>query len=311
MLDTSPSSSRRASPTARGGTTSATIPRAASAAAVAEPIAATVTPASSRTSGGSTRSTPLALVTTSTSKRPMSGGSKGSGSMLIAGASMTAAPSSSSRARRPLAWERARVTTTRHPCSGRRSNQARCSRMRATSPTTVIAGAGRPAAASAIAARGAVTVCWSGRVPCEITAAGVSAAIPWAISRRAFSSRAPTPMRKTSVPGVAASEPQSSELSGFDGSSWPVTNVTWAANPRCVTGMPAYAGTAYAELTPGTTSNGMPAASSASASSPPRPKTKGSPPFRRTTAASRPPSSTSSSFRRSCVIACSPGPLPA
>ena len=42
-------------------------------------------------------------------------------------------------------------------------------------------------------------------------------------------------------------------------------------------------GAAIAELTPGTTSNGMPAARSASASSPPRPNTNGSPPFRRTT----------------------------
>ena len=38
-----------------------------------------------------------------------------------------------------------------------------------------------------------------------------------------------------------------------------------------------------ADDTPGTTSNGMPAAASASASSPPRPKTNGSPPLSRTT----------------------------
>ena len=42
-------------------------------------------------------------------------------------------------------------------------------------------------------------------------------------------------------------------------------------------------GAAIADVTPGTTSNGMPAAASASASSPPRPNTNGSPPFSRTT----------------------------
>jgi len=175
----------------------------------------------------------------------------------------------------------------------------------------VIAGAGSWAAASAMRASGAATVRWSGRVPCEITAAGVSARIPWAISRRAFSSSAPTPIRKTSVPGVAASDAQSMALSGRVGSSCPVTNVTCAAVPRWVTGMPAYAGTAWAELTPGTISKAMPAPASASASSPPRPNTKGSPPFSRTTVSSRPPTSTRRAFSRSWVIACSPGRLPA
>ena len=47
--------------------------------------------------------------------------------------------------------------------------------------------------------------------------------------------------------------------------------------------MPASAGAATADDTPGTTSNGMPARASASASSPPRPNTNGSPLLRRTT----------------------------
>ena len=50
-----------------------------------------------------------------------------------------------------------------------------------------------------------------------------------------------------------------------------------------MTGIPAAAGTALSDETPGTTSNGTPASASASASSPPRPKTNGSPPFSRTT----------------------------
>ena len=44
-----------------------------------------------------------------------------------------------------------------------------------------------------------------------------------------------------------------------------------------------YAAIPSGDVTPGTTSNGMPASASASASSPPRPKMNGSPPFSRTT----------------------------
>ena len=57
--------------------------------------------------------------------------------------------------------------------------------------------------------------------------------------------------------------------------------------PRCVTGMPAAAGTDTADVTPGTTSTGTPAARQASASSPPRPSTNGSPPLSRTTSRPR------------------------
>ena len=46
----------------------------------------------------------------------------------------------------PLAWARARVTTTRRPCSGRRSSQARSSRRFTTGPTTISAGAAMPSA---------------------------------------------------------------------------------------------------------------------------------------------------------------------
>ena len=61
-------------------------------------------------------------------------------------------------------------------------------------------------------------------------------------------------------------------------------------------------GTAIALLTPGTTSNGTPAAMHASASSPPRPNTKGSPPLRRTTRFPAVPFSTSSALICSCDI---------
>ena len=61
-----------------------------------------------------------------------------------------------------------------------------------------------------------------------------------------------------------------------------MTTVTAADTPRWVTGTPAAAGAANADVTPGTTSKGTPASSSACASSPPRPNTNGSPPFSRT-----------------------------
>jgi hypothetical protein len=46
--------------------------------------------------------------------------STGRASIRIAGVSMTSAPSSASRAARPLACARARVTAIVRPCSGRR-----------------------------------------------------------------------------------------------------------------------------------------------------------------------------------------------
>ena len=85
-------------------------------------------------------------------------------------------------------------------------------------------------------------------------------------------------MNTTSVPGELARAMKSSSRA-----SWPETTVTWDEMPRCVIGMPAEAGTAESDETPGTISNGTPAAASASASSPPPPKTNGSPPLRRTT----------------------------
>ena len=56
---------------------------------------------------------------------------------------------------------------------------------------------------------------------------------------------------------------------------------TWndLAKPLCVTGIPAYSGTAIEELIPGTISKGIEYLAISSISSPPLPKTKGSPPF--------------------------------
>ena len=91
-------------------------------------------------------------------------------------------------------------------------------------------------------------------------------------------------MRITSVPPARASDSQSTPPGRVSSPTWPVTTVTEVDRPRWVTGIPAAAGTAIAEVTPGTTSQGTPAwLDSASASSPPRPNRNGSPPFSRTT----------------------------
>ena len=58
------------------------------------------------------------------------------------------------------------------------------------------------------------------------------------------------------MPPARASASQSVSVVPFAGSSWPVTIVTLVDTPRCVTGMPAYAGAAIALVMPGTTSNG-------------------------------------------------------
>src|SRR5439155_415204 len=83
--------------------------------------------------------------------------------------------------------------------------------------------------------------------------------------------------------GDEASRAQSTRPWLSDAHSCPVTTANEDATPRRVSGIPAYAGAAMAEVTPGTTSNGIRARASASASSPPRPKTKGSPPLSLTT----------------------------
>ena len=80
------------------------------------------------------------------------------------GVSTTSAPSSRSRAARPLACARARVTATTSPCSGRRSSHAIVSRSPATRPTRVIAGGRMPSASTraAMPASVSTTVRWPG-----------------------------------------------------------------------------------------------------------------------------------------------------
>ena len=112
------------------------------------------------------------------------------------------------------------------------------------------------------------------------TAAGVRARQPRSSSVAAMRSRFRRPIRTITVSEPGATAPR---IGSKASAACPDTTVNPAASPRCVTGMPAAAGAATAAVTPGTTSNGMPAARSASASSPPRPSRNGSPFFNRTT----------------------------
>ena len=84
-----------------------------------------------------------------------------------------------------------------------------------------------------------ITVRCSGVVPQRITATGVSAARPFAMSFSTISGSVFVPIRKTSVSTAVASFAQSMLDSGFSGSSWPVITANVDAKPRCVTGMPA------------------------------------------------------------------------
>ena len=153
--------------------------------------------------------------------------------------------------------------------------------------------AGGPRSTPARPASVVRTTRWAGVVPRAMTATGVSGARPPRTSASAMAARVVMPMRITSVPPARASASQSGPPAPPASPTRPVTTVTDEARPRWVTGMPAAAGTPKAEVTPGTTSQGMPASASTSTSSPPRPKRNGSPPLRRTTTADSRPCSTS------------------
>ena len=79
---------------------------------------------------------------------------------------------------------------------------------------------------------------------------------------------------------------------------------------RCVTGIPAAAGTEMALVTPEITVTGTPAGTHAATSSPPRPKTNGSPPLRRTTVFPASAASTISSLDPGWGTVWWPGRLP-
>ena len=156
----------------------------------------------------------------------------------------------------------------------------------ATSPITTTAGFVTPAARTAPARSrsGAVTTRCCRLQPSDTTAPGVPPPSPAEISVSAISARWSIDISSTRVIPLRASAAQSTELRESPGRTCPASTQKPWLTPRCVTGMPAAAGTEMALVTPGTTSTGTPAVRHASTSSRPRPNTNGSPPFSRTTA---------------------------
>ena len=152
----------------------------------------------------------------------------------MVGNSITSAPRIRSRSASGDASARARVTTTRRPNKGRRSNQARS--RPATAPMTMAAGG-----SSAVVPRQSRvvrTVVCSGRVPQRTAMTGVVGARPPAMRRAAMMARWATPMRTITVPPAAASAAQLVSRS----TAWrecPVTTVNEVDRPLCVTGTPA------------------------------------------------------------------------
>ena len=148
---------------------------------------------------------------------------------------------------------------------------------------------------------------WSGVQPDSMRATGVSGRRPARTSPAAVSARRVTPMSSTRVASTGASLRAAVTASA---PSWAEATTKEAVMPRCVTGIPAAAGTETADVTPGTTSTGTAFSAQCSASSPPRPRTNGSPPLSRTTCFPAFAWSTRSSLIRSCPTGWLPGVLP-
>ena len=224
-----------------------------------------------------------------------------------------AAPSASKRRASRSVKAGVPTSPTRTPANGSTGAAGAQSSSAAAAPTTMTAGACTRAARafSAMSASVPRTVAGCGAFPPDTTAAGVSGGLPAAVSRAAICSRLFSPIKNTSVPCSAASASRDSGSVSPVCAVWPV--MTWKLRlaPRCVTGMPAAAGTAMHEEIPGTSSQGTPAACSVRNSSPPRPNTNGSPPFRRTTVFPLWPSRTSRLLISLCGMECLPHRLPA
>ena len=109
-----------------------------------------------------------------------------------------------------------------------------------------------------------------GETVAHTMAAGVSAGQPRSSRQDATAARRASPISTTTVSEPGGSAPSTGRK--LD-SSWPDTTANPEATPRWVMGMPARAGAVTAVVSPGTTSNPMPAARRARASSPPRPST--------------------------------------
>src|SRR6185436_11269531 len=82
-------------------------------------------------------------------------------------------------------------------------------------------------------------------------AAGVDGGQPRAIRRAAIAARSRRPISTTRVSAPGA---RPSRIGPYAASAWPEITANPEASPRCVTGIPASAGAATADETPGTTS---------------------------------------------------------
>ena len=175
----------------------------------------------------------------------------------MTGSSTGTAPRDASSALSADACCRVRVTSTRLPKSGLVSNQRICSRIAATGPTIVTAGGRSPASCtrSTTVVRSADTDRCCGVEPHSTTHTGVSGGLPADTSAPTIEGSVSTPISTTSV-STRAIASQSTPDAAREGSSLPVTTAKLAAILRCVTGMPAYAAAAMADVTPGTTSKG-------------------------------------------------------
>ena len=202
------------------GTQSGRSPPAMQAWAVADPIATTTRPTSARTSR-SIRARPssraraprgLDTITPAWPERSArirssaSRWSSGAGPNSRQGTTATSAPAAPMRRASVADESAARVMTIRWPKSGRRSSQAICSRRFTTSPTTMIAGERRSAAAirSPMSAKVPTKVRWIPRVPQRTSAVGVAGSRPASISLAALVAALRTDIIKTSVPALRA-----------------------------------------------------------------------------------------------------------
>ena len=234
-----------------------------------------------------------------------------SGSMRIAGASTTRAPSACRRAASALAWARARVTATVRPGSGRAGEPAELPRSAATGADDRDRRRARPARRRARARRSGpaspTTVRWSGERAALDDRRGL-------VGRAAGGDQLLGDLRQRAHAHVEderageRGERGQSIASRLAGSSWPVTNATALGESAMRHRDAGVGGRGDAGGDAGHDLERDPVLAQASASSPPRPKTNGSPPFSRTT--SRPASacSTSSAFVSSCGT-CSPPPI--
>src|SRR5215218_4917164 len=169
----------------------------------------------------------------------------------MVGTSTGTAPYARSRSLISPAWSLVRGTRTRQPNSGRLSHQDSRARLSTAAPTVATTGplkASRPAVFSATAASLATTLFWAVPDPPAVTTIGVLPESPPSTSRAAASGRSSAVPWSTSVPPEDPAAPARAARS----TSLRRSAVT-AVPPRAT---PAYAGTAVAVATPGTTSKG-------------------------------------------------------